>query len=915
MSLTQRETTTEPETTVDAGIVLVPHTHWDREWYEPFHVFRYRLVTVLDSVLSMAEADPRFRFTLDGQTAAIEDYLEIKPENRQRVEALVAAGQLALGPWHILLDEFLCSGETIVRNLQLGMAGAAALGGTMKVGYLPDMFGHVAQMPQILRLGGIEHACLWRGVPSEVSEHAFSWEAPDGSAVRVEYLFDGYGNALDLLAIPEKIPAALVGYRDRTKERWGGAPILGMLGTDHMAPDPRLMEYVDRFGDGSFPISVGTVEDYVRGFAHDGPARTVRGELRSHARGNILPGVFSIRRSLKVAMSRAESLVLEAERLSATHTTADFEPYLGMAWRRIIESSAHDSVVGSGTDETVQQVDARLQAAAHLARSVRDDVLTRVARNMPADAFAVVNSLPFARNALVELTIPRESTDEHLVAEGAGGVTFPVQPIGELPTVLGDETMDASVLVPRVMNRIHGRELFGQLIDGYRIEPGLLEFSVAEVPASPMFDIGEFASALEAAVDRRPGPWQLRILAQRRTRVLVDVPVPASGVAPVRVRPGAAVACDDAARLLGRGVANGVVSACVEADGTLTVTGADGTVLRGVGALVDGGDSGDTYNYGPPERDVLVSRPSNVRTEVLEEGPLRAVIRIIRDYEWPRALDPETRGRSEETVLVPVVMDVELRRGEPFVRLSLRFRNQAADHRLRLHVPLPEPVSGSASEGQFAVTERGLTAEGGGGEHPLPTFPAYRFISAGPATVLVREATEYEIVDAREIALTVLRAVGSISVNVHPLRDEPAAAEIPVPGAQELGTEMSVELAVIPCATGWSEARAVRLSDRFCSPAAVVRGRKRGSTELSALSEGLRLEGRNVRMTSLRRVAAGLEVRLVLLSDQREEARLAGHFERITAIDLTGAALSEADADGEIELSLRPWEIRTLLLR
>ncbi len=914
MSVAKRETT-RPGAPADAGIVLVPHTHWDREWYEPFHVFRYRLVSVLDTVLAMAEADPRFRFTLDGQAAAIEDYLEIKPENRSRVEALVRGGRLALGPWHILLDEFLCSGETIVRNLELGMAGTEALGGSMKVGYLPDMFGHAAQMPQILRHAGIEHACLWRGVPSEVSEHAFTWEAPDGSQVRVEYLFDGYGNALDLLAIPDKIPSALATYRDRTRDRWGGEPILGMLGTDHMAPDPRLMEHVDRYGEGGFPISVGTVEDYILRQAHRVPARTVRGELRSHARGNILPGVFSIRRSLKVAMSRAESLVLEAERLAAIHTTGDFEPYLGMAWRRIIESSAHDSVVGSGTDDTVQQVEARLQAAIHLARSVRDDVLAQVGRNLPADAFAVVNSLPFARNALVELRFAGESSHDDLVAEGADHAVFPVQRIGGLPTVLGDETMDASVLVSRIMNRIHGRELFGQLIDGYRISPGLLEFTVAEVPASPVFDIAEFASALESALARTPGGWRLRILARRRSRVLVELPVPASGAAPVRIRSGAPVRCDDGARVVNGGVDNGAVSASVDADGTLTITGSDGTVLRGVGALVDGGDSGDTYNYGPPAHDLLVSTPSKARTEVVEAGPLRARLRVTRDYEWPRALDAATKGRSEDKVLVPVVMDVELRRGEPFVRLTLSFRNQTADHRLRLHVPLPEAVSGSASEGQFSVTPRGLTAQGGGGEYPLPTFPAYRFVSAGAATVLLREATEYEIVDDQTIALTLLRAVGSISVNVHPLRDEPAAAEIPVPGAQELGSEVSVELAVIPSAAGWAGAGAVRLSDHFSSPPAVVRGANRAGTELPAFSEGFRVDGRDVRMTSLRRRGAGLEVRLVLLSDQPEEALLSGPFSSVSTVDLVGTMLDQARVDGFVALRLNPWEIRTLWLQ
>ena len=138
------------------GIVhLVPHTHWDREWYEPFQVFRMRLVELVDQLLERMELDPRMRFTLDGQAATIDDYLEIRPDAEPVIRRLIAERRLAIGPWQILLDEFLVSGETIVRNLQFGWRRAEELGGAMAVGYLPDMFGHIAQMPQILRQAGI----------------------------------------------------------------------------------------------------------------------------------------------------------------------------------------------------------------------------------------------------------------------------------------------------------------------------------------------------------------------------------------------------------------------------------------------------------------------------------------------------------------------------------------------------------------------------------------------------------------------------------------------------------------------------------------------------------------------------------------------------------------------------------------
>ena len=80
--------------------------------------------------------------------AVIDDYLEVRPENEERIRALAAAGRLSMGPWYILMDEFLVSGETIIRDLQSGLLRGAAFGGAMEVGYLPDMFGHIAEMPQ-----------------------------------------------------------------------------------------------------------------------------------------------------------------------------------------------------------------------------------------------------------------------------------------------------------------------------------------------------------------------------------------------------------------------------------------------------------------------------------------------------------------------------------------------------------------------------------------------------------------------------------------------------------------------------------------------------------------------------------------------------------------------------------------------
>ncbi|MDX2649774.1 glycoside hydrolase family 38 C-terminal domain-containing protein [Streptomyces sp. PA03-1a] len=904
--------------------VFVPHFHWDREWYEPFQVFRHRLVTALDTVLETAETNPDFRFTVDGQMAAVEDYLEMRPENRGRVTALVAEGRLAIGPWLILLDEFLCSGETIVRNLQMGWAAAAELGGSMPIGYLPDMFGHVAQMPQILARAGIEHAALWRGVPGSVDGHAFRWRAPDGSEVRTEFLFDGYDNGLDVLLVPDQIGRALGEYAEMTAGRWGDDPVLAMAGTDHNAPDPRLAEWLRQASGEGRTITIATLDEYVRKHVRDEVPAVVTGELRSHVRGNILPGVLSVRRGLKHRMAVAERTVDHAERLNALWSGRDDTPFLSLAWHKIIESSAHDSVVGSGTDETADQVEARLAEAAHAARAVRDAALAGPAARVPSDGHLVANPLTVPRTTLVEVDVVAPPEGTVLVATAADGSEHPVQLVAQAPTVLSDERMDASQL-ERVLRRIHRRELFGRQIDHYELTAGSLVFHLAEVPSSGPFDLLILRREVAAAAAAHPGKWRVLTLEEARATALVPVAVPASGLASFTVAPaGQAPAPGTAfvpATATAGSLSNGLAEVVIAADGTLEVTGADGTVLRGVGRLVDGGDRGDSYNYGPPAHDLLVSEPTEVAVELLENGPLRSRVRITRVYPWPAALSPDRDVRGDRTVPTPVETLVELRAGEPFVRVTTSFLNQAADHRLRFHVPLPRPAAGSASAGQFAVTERGLTAEGGWGEYPIPTFPASSFVSAGAATVLLDHATEYELTaGGAELAVTLLRAIGSISVNIHPLRDEPAASEIPAPGAQDLGVRIENRFAVLPSATGWQAADAVALAEEFRNDVLVTRGTAPAGGQLPPDTAGVRVDGTDVFVSSVRRVTgdelgAGTEVRLVAMSDTGSTARVTGAFGRVTTVDLLGRPLATAPAEGALELALGPWEIRTIVLR
>ncbi len=247
-------------------------------------------------------------------------------------------------------------------------------------------------------------------------------------------------------------------------------------------------------------------------------------------------------------------------------------------------------------------------------------------------------------------------------------------------------------------------------------------------------------------------------------------------------------------------LSNGLVS--VEVDKTLGTFSINGQA--GYGRLVDGGDFGDSYNYSPPRQDAIVDKPIAVAIRIAEQGPVRARVVITGSYLWPDHVDGGSQTRVGERS-VEVETSIELRADEPAVRVTTSFVNPSRDHRLRVHLPLPEPARTSQAECAFAVVERGLTAEGRPEEFGLPTAPSRRFVSAGNLTVVHDGVCEYELIDiaasplgdaASTIALTVLRSTGMLSRAGMAYRPFPAGPLTPVAGLQMVGRPIALHYAL-----------------------------------------------------------------------------------------------------------------------
>ena len=277
-------------------VAIVPHTHWDREWYSPFQTFRLRLVRLLDALLPMLESDLSYsRFLLDGQTAVLDDYLAVRPEAAADAGTpLASAGRLAIGPWMVLMDEFMVSGETMVRDLPV--RHRPRLGARRRDGRrLPARHVRPRRADAAVARRRRASSTQWCGgaCPRSWSRPRSGGRRPTVQRVRAEYLYGSYSNGRDM---PDDAERLVLRARDYEHELGDGGcgDMLFMNGTDHQMPQPWLGPGRRRgqHGAGRVRVRRHVVARVPRRPAADGLV-TVTGELRSGARANLLMGVGS----------------------------------------------------------------------------------------------------------------------------------------------------------------------------------------------------------------------------------------------------------------------------------------------------------------------------------------------------------------------------------------------------------------------------------------------------------------------------------------------------------------------------------------------------------------------------------------------------------------------------------------------
>ncbi len=888
---------------------IVPHTHWDREWHVPFQAGRVRLVRLLDAVLDALESGALGHFWLDGQTVAVDDYLAVRPEAERWVRAVIADGRLGVGPWAVPMDEFVVSPETIVRNLAAGLRRRAELGATgPAVGYGPDIFGHVAQLPQLLRLAGIDQAVVWRGVPQAVGDSttAFRWQAPDGSVVRAEYLYGSYANGRGL---PSDGPGLVERARSWDVEV-GHRRVAGLLlmnGGDQRMPEAWVPGAVAEANAGAEYRS--EVVDLARWLADeraevsDAELPVWEGELRSAAGAPLLAGVISNRVDVRAAAAAAERAVeRRAEPLLALFRPAGdwaaASGLLAVAWDRLIANSAHDSACACCTDAVADQVLVRYAEARQIGDALADQALSDLATETgtgPAGVL-VVNTRPGSRSGIVEVSVPagRDPSEAFI---GADGIPRAVQVLDVTRSELFAARV-AGTKVGWVADRIAGSTFDGQPIRAWSVESGpkrVLRFEAAG-PDEAAVDLKEARDVL-LTFGQDGLPIDVRMQSPPLRRILVETgPVAGYGwttIVPTRSlsRSTAHMAAERDSEneqettidpsgisvrveagnppTLRPAIDNGIVRVEVDTDdGTFTIRTGTGLSVRGLNRYVDGGDGGDTYTWCPPGADSIVERPESVAVDVEEAGPLRGRVVVTTTYQWPTHAEGDEDActkRSAATTTATIRTVVSLTAGDPVVAVETTLDNRCRDHRLRVHFPLPAPVDGSHAGCAFVVVRRGLDAEGGLAETPPPTYPARRFVDCSGdgvgLAVITDGVVEYEVIDGGcELAVTLLRATGFLSRRRLALRPDPAGPAVPVEEAQVQGTRRW-RYGLVLHSGDWEATHLSRRADTFLNPLEVAVG-STAPTNSTRPSDGqvLRVDGAEV--SAVVRDAGDVMVRL-----------------------------------------------------
>ena len=639
---------------------IIFQTHWDREWYFPFETFRGRLNLVIRRIIQGLDNDEFHSFLLDGQTLPILDYLETADDaHTQKFLRYIKEGRIIIGPWYIAMDEFLVQGESIIRNLELGHKIATQFGEPQKLGYLPDTFGHVSQMPQILKNFNIYDAVMWRGIDSNKSECI--WRGADQSELFVIYLSQGYYQPL---LNQDNFIDEIKQYMDKVSPLSTSGDLLLTMGGDHLMPRDINMAEKMSVIEKELKIEVvdTTFKDYiqeVKNKLHKEDLQVLNHELRNNKNAYILSNVWSSRQYLKQMNQTLEDEMIRYlepfHALMCAKLPNLYKNNFEYIWKLILENQPHDSISGCSSDEVHQENEIRFlkakQAIDALFLSLLDDhhiyrqsFYSKDQVNVQSDDTNQIilnaNIHPFRGNLVVEANL----NDQY-------------------------ESLQARIQ--------------GKIYDGY----------VESITENRVF---------ESPLDYPPF-FRKRFLHRIH---LVNVKLPGLSITNLEWKPS------NQKRQLQKyinSINNGSISISIEKDGTLKVEDlVQNTKYEGILKIISELDAGDTYNYSKPTFD---HQSTATLHRIIQATEINDIFTL--EYELsinqPSSLNDD-RVAAKETLIQIILVKVTTLKDSTSIHVDLKYHNKAKDHRMKMIFPMKK-IRKFYSDSAFDYIEREIRTE------------------------------------------------------------------------------------------------------------------------------------------------------------------------------------------------------------
>ncbi len=735
---------------------VISHTHWDREWYASFEKFRLRLVDLIDRLLDIIEEYPEYVFHLDAQTVVLEDYLEIRPQRMQVLKEKIRKGNIVVGPWYLQNDYMLTSGESTIRNLLRGTKIAKEFGHCMKVGYAPDQFGNVSQLPQILKDFGIDSFVFGRGftkfvqnekgeINAEDMPSEFMWEGADGTKCLAIHMKYWYNNAQRFSADIDKCKA-MIESNLKVFDGCNVTPyILMMNGVDHLEAQPDLLPILDNLRtEHGYRIQQYNLENYiadVKKYLADNNLKLseFKGELCMGGDYQLLRGCWSSRSYIKVANVTAQNTL--EKRLEPLYTLLEKQGFTGSyplnqinyVWRQTLRNHPHDSICGCSRDE----VHAHMEDLFARIKEVTDDLQAR-AMNILSDH----NDSPY-RNDMANYVVSVFNPSQ-IAHNGVVDVQL-------------EFLMEENVKNFRIVDK-QGKDARFEVIKAYR---GLKDV-VSPVNLPGTFDVDIYVIRLYVE-DMQP-------VSVRHYAVIPQAQ-------------GEFKACTPAKSFK---MENEYYSVTAKDGGVDILIKSNNRLIRNAFRWEESGDRGDSYVYQKTYEPEIYSDRATAMIEDISTSELRRTFRVQNTLRVPKEYDFLKAHRSKHYVDCPVTYTVTLEKGVPYLEIVYEVENTACDHRVRF-------VVDTGLESDKILTDSAFDTKYHDKSEVTPDSHFFGFCNANFAAVenktmgvavFSQGLHEVEKVD-KSMLFTIVRATGAITrmglkINGGPMWE--------IPGNQELRT-------------------------------------------------------------------------------------------------------------------------------